>query len=62
MRNPKIVFGKYRADLTWIAVALVLFLARGPMAVVQSSKVLTLEEAVDFALKNHPAARFAGAG
>ncbi len=51
------MFGRYRANLKWIAVAFVLVLALGPMAVAQSSKVLTLEEAVDFALKNYPAVR-----
>src|SRR5258708_5605439 len=57
MRNRKMMFGRYRANLKWIAVAFVLVLALGPMAVAQSSKVLTLEEAVDFALKNFPAVR-----
>src|SRR5258707_1784607 len=57
MRNRKMMFGRYRANLKWIAVAFVLVLALGPMAVAQSSKVLTLEEAVDFALKNYPAVR-----
>jgi outer membrane protein TolC len=57
MRDRKIVLGHYRADLSWIAITLVLLLALGPMAVAQSPKVLTLEEAVDFALKNYPAVR-----
>ena len=57
MRNRKIVFGKYRADLKWIAVAFVLLLTLGPIAVAQSSKVLTLEEALDVPLKNYPAVR-----
>src|SRR6266404_5996552 len=57
MGNRKIVFCKYRTGLKWIALALVLLLVLGPMAVAQSSKVLTLEEAVDFALKNYPAVR-----
>jgi outer membrane protein len=57
MRNRKIMFGRYRTILKWIAVALVLVLALGPMAVAQSPKVLTLEEAVDFALKHYPAVR-----
>jgi outer membrane protein len=57
MRNRKIMFGTYRTTLKWIAVALVLVLALGPMAVAQSPKVLTLEEAVDFALKHYPAVR-----
>jgi outer membrane protein TolC len=59
MRNRKIVFGRYRADLKWTAIAFVLLLAFGPMAVAQSSRVLTLEQAVDFALKNYPAVRAA---
>jgi outer membrane protein len=57
MRDRKIMFGRYRTNLKWIAVALVLVLALGPMAVAQSPKVLTLEEAVDFALKHYPAVR-----
>src|ERR1700686_3158723 len=57
MRNRKIMFGRYRANLKWIAVAFVLLLALGPMTVAQSSKVLTLEEAVDFALTHYPAVR-----
>src|SRR5260221_1079145 len=57
MRNRKMMFGRYRANLKWIAVAFVLVLALGPMAVAQSSKVLTLQEAVDFALKTYPAVR-----
>src|SRR6266849_924778 len=57
MGNAKIVFGEYRADLRRIAFTFALLLAFGPMAMAQSSKVLTLEEAVDFALKNYPAVR-----
>src|SRR5712671_1689566 len=57
MKNGKIVFCKYRTRLKWIAIAFVLPLVSGPMATAQSSKVLTLEEAVDFALKNYPAVR-----
>jgi outer membrane protein len=57
MRNRKMMFDRYRANLKWIAVAFVLVLALGPMAVAQSPKVLTLEEAVDFALKHYPAVR-----
>src|SRR6266850_310815 len=57
MKNGKIVFCKYRTRLKWIAIAFVLPLVFGPMAMAQSSKVLTLEEAVDFALKNYPAVR-----
>src|SRR5882757_7171613 len=51
------VFCKYRTRLKWIAIAFVLPLVFGPMATAQSSEVLTLEEAVDFALKNYPAVR-----
>src|SRR6266481_4171593 len=57
MRNRKIAFGRYCADLNWLVVAFVLLLALGPIAVAQSPKVLTLEQAVDFALKNYPAVR-----
>src|SRR5712664_1279317 len=57
MGNRKIEFTKFRPDLNWIVVAFVFLLAFGPMAVAQSAKVLTLEEAVDFALKNYPAVR-----
>ncbi len=57
MRNTRMMFGRYGANLKWIAVVFVLVVAFGPMAVAQSSKVLTLEEAVDFALKNYPAVR-----
>src|SRR6267378_1044649 len=59
MKNGKIVFCKYRTRLKWIAIAFVFLLALVPMAVAQSSKVLTLEEAVDFAQKNYPAVRAA---
>src|SRR5882757_9661938 len=57
MGNRKIDFTKFRANLNWTVVAFVFLLALAPMAVAQSSKVLTLEEAVDFALKNYPAVR-----
>jgi outer membrane protein len=57
MGNRRITFGKCRTNLKRMAVALVLLPALGPMAVAQSSKVLTLEQAVDFALKNYPAVR-----
>ncbi len=57
MGNRKIVLANRRWYVKWISVALVLLLALGPMGVAQSSKVLTLEEAVDFALKNYPAVR-----
>ncbi len=50
-----------RTYLSWIAFTLVLWVAVEPTALAQSSdgtrKVLTLEEAVDFALKNYPAVR-----
>src|SRR5712664_2093298 len=59
MRNRKIAFSRYCTGLNWIVVAFVLLLALGPMAVAQSPKVLTLEQAVDFALKNYPAVRAA---
>src|SRR5713226_1542463 len=59
MRNRKIAFSRYCAGLNLIVVAFVLLLALGPMAVAQSSRVLTLEQAVDFALKNYPAVRAA---
>ncbi len=59
MGKRKIVFGRYRADLKWIAIVFVFLLALGPMTVAQSSRVLTLEQAVDFALKNYPAVRAA---
>src|SRR5260370_41976342 len=55
MRNRKIAFSRYCAGLNLIVVAFVLLLALGPMAVAQSPKVLALEQAVDFALKNYPA-------
>src|SRR6266446_499438 len=57
MRNRKIAFGRYCADLNWLVVAFVLLLAFGSVAVAQSPRVLTLEEAVEFALKNYPAVR-----
>jgi outer membrane protein TolC len=57
MTNGTIVFCRSRADLKWIALAFVLLLVFGPVAKAQSSKVFTLEEAVDFALKNYPAVR-----
>src|SRR5712664_799516 len=57
MRNRKIAFSRYCTGLNLIVVAFVLLLALGPMAVAQSPKVLTLEQAVAFALKNYPAVR-----
>ncbi len=51
----------YRVYLRWIAFTLILCAPVDPTAVAQSSggtkKVLTLEEAVDFALRNYPAVR-----
>jgi outer membrane protein len=50
-----------RSTLRWIIVILVLALSLGPAVSAQtneaSRKLLTLEEAVDFALKNYPAVR-----
>ena len=57
MGNRRITFRKCPTNLKRMAVALVLLAALGPMAVAQSFKVLTLEQAVDFALKNYPAVR-----
>jgi outer membrane protein TolC len=57
MGNRKIVLGNYPGYLNWIALALVLLLAIGPIAAAQSPRVLTLEQAVEFALKNYPAVR-----
>jgi outer membrane protein len=57
MRNRRIAFSRYCTGLNLIVVAFVLLLALEPMAVAQSPKVLTLEQAVDFALKNYPAVR-----
>jgi outer membrane protein TolC len=55
------VLTNYRTYLRWIAFTLVLCVPAGPTALAQSGegtrKVLTLEEAVDFALKNYPAVR-----
>ena len=52
-----------RAGLSWIGIILVLLLSLGRTTRAQSlsneKKVLTLEEAVDFALKNYPAVRAA---
>jgi outer membrane protein len=55
------VFENRRAGLRWIGIILVLLLSLGRTTRAQSlpneKKVLTLEEAVDFALKNYPAVR-----
>ncbi|MDQ1408919.1 MAG: hypothetical protein QOJ41_654 [Acidobacteriaceae bacterium] len=57
-----IVFEKHRAGLRWITI-IVLSISLGQIARAQSlageNKTLTLEEAVDFALKNYPAVRVA---
>ena len=53
----------HRAGLSWIGIILVLLLSLGRTTRAQSlsneKKVLTLEEAVDFALRNYPAVRAA---
>ena len=55
----------YRAGLGWIAITLVVLISLGHTSLAQSSadqkkkQTLTLEEAVDFALKNYPAVRSA---
>jgi outer membrane protein len=53
----------HHAGLRWIAITLVLLVSLGQKTLAQSStdqkKTLTLEEAVDFALKNYPAVRAA---
>jgi hypothetical protein len=55
------VFTNCRTYLRWIAVTLILCVPVEPTVLAQSSgpasKVLTVEEAVDFALKNYPAVR-----
>jgi outer membrane protein len=57
------VLENHRAGLSWIGIILVLLLSLGRTTMAQSlangKKVLTLEEAVDFALKNYPAVRAA---
>ena len=51
----------HRAGLRWIAIILVLFLILGQTTLAQNRaedrKILALEDAVDFALKNYPAVR-----
>ena len=53
----------HRAGLRWMTIALVVLISLGQTSPAQSSadqkKRLTLEEAVDFALKNYPAVRAA---
>jgi outer membrane protein TolC len=57
------VLEKHRAGLRWITITLVLLLSLAQTSPALSSadqkKRLTLEEAVDFALKNYPAVRAA---
>jgi outer membrane protein len=59
--GERIVLTNYRAYLQWIALTLILCIPAEPTVLAQSpgaaSKVLTLEQAVDFALKNYPAVR-----
>jgi len=60
--TEKLSLPNFSPDLNWIVVAFVFLLAFRADGVAQSSKVLTLEEAVDFAQKNYPAvARGTGA-
>jgi len=55
------VLENHRAGLRWIAIILVLFLILGQTTLAQNRaedrKILALEDAVDFALKNYPAVR-----
>src|SRR6266566_2139223 len=58
--GEQIVLTNCRTYLRWMAVTLVLCVSIEPAVLAQSggaSKVLTLEEAVDFSLKNYPAVR-----
>src|SRR6266576_629719 len=58
--GEQIVLTNCRTYLRWMAVILVLCVSVEPAVLAQSggpSKVLTLEEAVDFSLKNYPAVR-----
>lgn len=57
MTNGKVVLCKYHSGFKSLALASIFVLAFGPIAVAQSPRVLTLEQAVDFALKNYPAVR-----
>src|SRR5260370_7957039 len=57
--GEQIVLTNCRTYLRWMAVTLVLCVSVGPPVLAQSgsaSKVLTLEEAVDFFLHNYPPA------
>jgi outer membrane protein len=55
------VLENHRAGLRWIAIILVLLLSLGQATLAQTRaedrKILALEDAVDFALKNYPAVR-----
>jgi outer membrane protein len=55
------VLENHRAGMRWIAIILVLLLSLGQATLAQSRaedrKILALEDAVDFALKNYPAVR-----
>jgi len=55
------VLENHRSRLRWIAIILVLFLILGQTTLAQNRaedrKILALEDAVDFALKNYPAVR-----
>jgi outer membrane protein len=57
------VLEDHRAGLNWITITLVFLISVGQTTLAQSrvdeKKTLTLEEAVDFALKNYPAVRAA---
>jgi len=56
MRNRKIAFGRYCADLNWLVVAFVLLLALGPIAVAQSPSAYA-GTGGRLRLKNYPAVR-----
>jgi outer membrane protein len=62
-QEQAIVLENHGAGLRWIAIILVILLSVGQCTPAQSlsneKKILTLEEAVDFALKNYPAVRAA---
>jgi outer membrane protein len=57
------VIDKHRAGLKWITIVLIFLITLGETALAQSGNndktVLTLQEAVDFALKHYPAVRAA---
>jgi outer membrane protein len=57
------VLANHRAGLKWVMIILILLIALGQTALAQSGEnektVLTLQEAVDFALKHYPAVRAA---